>query len=266
LKVLQLMEIVDILGFRISAEGLERDVARAVEWVEAKHSCRYMACANPHSLVVAFRDRQFRDALQKADLLTPDGVGIVLAARFLNRPLTRRVIGYDFFTALTASLAMKKETKYFFLGSSEQVLELMVRRLEREFPFITVSGTYAPPYRDSFSDEENALMIEAINEARPDVLWVGMTAPKQEKWIYENRARLQVPFISAVGAVFDFYAGTAERSPLIWQNLGMEWLYRFLREPERLWERNLVSTPKFIWMVLREKAGCLTTTNKADKI
>jgi N-acetylglucosaminyldiphosphoundecaprenol N-acetyl-beta-D-mannosaminyltransferase len=260
------MEIVDILGFRVSAEGIERDVVRAVEWVEAERSCRYMACANPHSLVVASRDRQFRNALQEADLLTPDGVGIVLAARLLNRPLASRVIGYDFFMALTALLAVKRETRYFFLGSSEDVLELIVRRLNREFPSITVCGIYAPPFMDAFSGEENSRMFKAINDARPDVLWVGMTAPKQEKWIYENRARLRVPFISAVGAVFDFYAGTAERPPAIWQNLGLEWLYRFLREPGRLWERNLVSTPKFIWMVLREKVRSFTAGKNAVKM
>ena len=159
------MEIVDILGFRVSAEGIERDVVRAVEWVEAERSCRYMACANPHSLVVASRDRQFCDALQKADLLTPDGVGIVLAARLLNRPLASRVIGYDFFMALTALLAVKRETRYFFLGSSEDVLELMVSRLNREFPSITVCGIYAPPFKDTFSGEENSRMVKAINDA-----------------------------------------------------------------------------------------------------
>ena len=260
------MGIVDLLGFQISAEGLERNVSRAVEWVEAGCSCRYMACANPHSLVVAFQDRMFRNALQKSDLLTPDGVGIVLAARFLGLPLHQRVIGYEFFTALTVRLAIKKEARYFFLGSSEQVLELMVSRLNREFPSIRVCGIYAPPFKDSFSEDENDRMVKAINDARPDVLWVGMTAPKQEKWIYENRGRLQVPFISAVGAVFDFYAGTTKRSPIIWQNLGLEWLYRFLQEPGRLWERNLVSTPKFIWMVLREKVRCFAATINADKM
>jgi len=260
------MEIVDILGYRISAEGVDRDVARAVEWVETGRSCRYMACANPHSLVVASHDSKFRDALQEADLLTPDGIGILLAARFLNRPLAGRVIGYDFFMALTARLAVKRKSRYFFLGSSEQVLDLMVRRLNREFPSITVCGTHAPPFRDSFSKEENARMVEAINDARPDVLWVGMTAPKQEKWIYENRALLRVPFVSAVGAVFDFYAGTAERPPAIWQKLGLEWLYRLLREPGRMWERNLVSTPKFIWMVVREKAQSFAAGNRAVKM
>ena len=260
------MEIVDILGYRISAEGVERDVARAAGWVEGERSCRYMACANPHSLVVASHDSKFRDALHQSDLLTPDGIGILLAARFLNRPLAGRVIGYDFFMALTARLAVKRKSRYFFLGSSEQVLDLMVRRLNSEFPSINVCGIYAPPFRNSFSKEENARMVEAINDARPDVLWVGMTAPKQEKWIYENQALLRVPFISAVGAVFDFYAGTAERPPAIWQKLGLEWLYRLLREPGRMWERNLVSTPKFIWMVVKEKARCLTARERGVKM
>lgn len=96
-------------------------------------------------------------------------------------------------------------------------------------------------------------MISAVNNARPHVLWVGMTAPKQEKWIYKNKAKLQVPFIGAIGAVFDFYAGTKERSSDFWIKMGLEWLPRFLKEPKRLWERNMKSTPIFLWRIIREK-------------
>lgn len=247
------MSKVTVLGFDISADGLEQDVAKAVEWVDAGLPGRSMACANPHSLVVASRDERFRSALRQVDLLTPDGVGVVLAARLLNQALSGRVVGYDFFTTLTARLAKKQSIKFFFLGSSERVLELIVRRMNEEYPSITVCGTYAPPFMDSFSAQDNKRMVSVINEAGPDVLWIGMTAPKQEKWIHENLSQLQVPFTGAIGAVFDFYAGTTLRSPSFWQKTGFEWLYRFVREPMRLWERNLVSTPLFIWMVIKEK-------------
>jgi len=244
---------VDLFGFRISAEGLEHDVDQAERWVGEGGGFRYMACANPHSLVVATTDEVFRNALQGADLVTPDGVGIVLATNFLNLPLHQRVVGYDFFMALTKRLAAKGGKRFFFLGSSDRVLQRIVERFNREFPAIEICGTYTPPFRDAFSADENEKMVAAVNAARPDVLWVGMTAPKQEKWIFENRNNLMVPFASAIGAVFEFYAGTTVRAPEVWQRMGLEWFYRFAREPSRLWERNLVSTPKFIRMVLKAK-------------
>lgn len=212
-----------------------------------------MACINPHSLVVASRDELFSESLKAADLLLPDGIGIVTAARALNLPITERVAGFDFFHSLSKAMSRVGGTRYFFLGSSDHVLNLITQNFKREFPEITVCGTLSPPFKPEFSDEENAAMIAAINAARPDVLWVGMTAPKQEKWIYQHRNALQVPFSCAIGAVFDFYAGTKRRSSGFWQQMGLEWLPRFLREPRRLWERNLKSTPIFLWWIIREK-------------
>ena len=251
------MKTVPLFGYTISSEDAEANAALALGWVESGISGRYMATANPHSLVVASGDGLFRNALQQADMLTPDGVGVVLAAHLLDLPLPRRVVGYDFFIALTRALAAKGEGRVFFLGSSDRVLSLIVKRLNREFPSLCVCGTYAPTYDAAFSDEENGAIVEAINAARPDVLWVGMTAPKQEKWLFAHRDRLQVPFAGAVGAAFDFYAGTSTRAPAFIQGMGLEWLYRFICEPRRLWKRNLVSTPRFIGMVLREKMRLL---------
>ncbi|MCD6570598.1 MAG: WecB/TagA/CpsF family glycosyltransferase [Deltaproteobacteria bacterium] len=246
------MSKVAILDYQISNRGLAGDVNLAWELIRSGISGHYMACANPHSLVVASGDRIFERALKNADILVPDGIGIVLAAKILNLSLSERVAGYDFFIALTKLAQKNGGLKYFFLGSNENVLELIVKRFENEFPSIEVCGTYSPPFKDEFSEEENAQMVDAINLARPDVLWVGMTAPKQEKWIYQNRDRLDVSFMGAIGAVFDFYAGTKKRSSFFWQRLGLEWMPRLLKEPRRMWERTFVSAPKFIGLVLWE--------------
>jgi N-acetylglucosaminyldiphosphoundecaprenol N-acetyl-beta-D-mannosaminyltransferase len=247
------MNKVEIFGYGISATGLERDVEEALSWIENRNNGRYMACANPHSLVVASRDAIFKKALRNADILVPDGTGIVLASKVLASPVTEKVAGYDFFMTLTKKAQHKGGLRYFFLGSSDNVLGLIRSRLAKEFPAITVSGTYSPPFKETFSDAENEEMVRSVKEAGADVLWVGMTAPKQEKWIYVNRDRLQMPFIGAIGAVFDFYAGTKVRSSVFWQKLGLEWLPRFVNEPVRLWERNIKSTPIFLGWVIREK-------------
>ena len=213
----------------------------------------FVACANPHSLVIASKDPLFHKALRSADILLPDGSGIVLAARLLKQPIHGKIAGYDFFYSLTQGLNARGGSRYFFLGSTEYVLVKIEERLKLEFPKINVCGTYSPPFKKDFDEKDTRAMIRAINESNPDVLWVGMTAPKQEKWIYANKERLNVKVIGAIGAVFDFYAGTKKRSSEIWIKLGLEWLPRFLREPRRLWERNLKSTPIFLYWVLREK-------------
>ena len=131
-------------------------------------------------------------------------------------------------------------------------------RMSIDFPNVKVVGTFSPPFKEDFTDDENDLMVEAINRVNPDILWVGMTAPKQEKWIYKNKERLQTKFIGAIGAVFDFYAGTKKRSHPWFQEHGLEWLPRFLREPRRLWRRNFISTPSFFYRIIKYRlAGIL---------
>lgn len=241
------------MTFPVSSRGIKGDVDFSAQCVSSGQPGQYMACANPHSLVVSERDPLFSDALHNASLLLPDGAGIIMAARVLNLPINERVAGTEFFLGLSDRLSSNGGARYFFLGSSDHVLSLITQRLEKDYSNITVCGTYSPPFKQEFSDEDNAAMVSAVNAAKPDVLWVGITAPKQEKWIYQNKDKLNVPFIGAIGAVFDFYAGTKKRSSPFWCRLGLEWLPRFLKEPRRLWERNLKSTPIFLWWILREK-------------
>ena len=144
---------------------------------------------------------------------------------------------------------------YFFLGSTDETLQKVEQKLSLDYPNISFSGAYSPPYKPEFSEADNQAMIEAINAVKPDVLWVGMTAPKQEKWIFQNRDKLDVKFIGAIGAVFDFYVGNVKRSHPIFLNLGLEWLPRLLQEPKRLWRRNFVSSPLFLAKVFAQRLG-----------
>ena len=140
-----------------------------------------------------------------------------------------------------------------FMGSSEKVLDLIVKRAAEVYPRLKVV-TYSPPYKPEFSDEDNKAIIDAINAANPDLLWIGMTAPKQEKWTYSHWEELDIHcHVGTIGAVFDFFAGTVERAPMWWQRHGLEWLYRLLKEPKRMWRRYIIGNALFLWNMLKEK-------------
>ncbi|MGY6275980.1 WecB/TagA/CpsF family glycosyltransferase [Methylomonas sp. MgM2] len=243
---------INILGYLISNSGLKRDADLAMQIINSDAQSHYMACANPHSLVEAKSDRKFAEALHQADILTPDGAGILLAARLLHLPMSERVAGSEFFLEVLKRCNAQGNVRMFFLGSTQDVLDKLVKRVANEFQNIEICGTYSPPFKPEFSDIDNSLMVSVINSSKANILWVGMTAPKQEKWILANKNRLDVNFIGAIGAVFDFYAGTKKRAPLWMCRLGLEWLPRLLREPRRLWKRNFVSTPLFLWAVIRQ--------------
>jgi len=206
---------------------------------------------NPHSYILARKDTLFHDALKSADLLIPNGVGIIYAAKLLEKKDIERIAGSDLHEIIIGSLD-KRGGSCFYLGSSPETLRKIKERLAREHPGIRVAF-YSPPFRYTFSSEESDDMISVVNSFTPDVLFVGMTAPKQEKWVYENREKINVPLICSIGAVFDFYAGTVQRSGQFWINMGLEWLPRLLREPRRLWRRNFISTPLFLWYLTVEK-------------
>ena len=140
-----------------------------------------------------------------------------------------------------------------FMGSSQKVLDLIVKRAAEVYPHLKIV-TYSPPYKPEFSDEDNKAIVEAINAADPDLLWIGMTAPKQEKWTYSHWNELNIHcHVGTIGAVFDFFAGTVERAPMWWQRHGLEWLYRLLKEPKRMWRRYIIGNTLFLWNMLKEK-------------
>lgn len=204
---------------------------------------------NPHSYCIAKSDPKFQKALLQSDVLLPDGTGIVLATKILRGKKIKKIAGADMHDHLL-SHANSKSKKVFYLGASEKALNLICEKLRMEYPNIAVS-TYSPPYKQEFSSEDSMAMINAVNTFKPDILFVGMTAPKQEKWVAAHKDKLSATVITSIGAVFDFYAGTVKRPSPFWIRLGLEWLPRFLKEPKRLWRRNLVSTPLFLWHLLK---------------
>lgn len=206
---------------------------------------------NAHSYNMAQQDPVFREALLKGDVLIPDGASIVMAKKWLTGERMERTAGWDLFVFEMERLN-RKGGCCFFLGSSTRTLELIRERARKDYPRIRIE-TYSPPYKTEFSDEENQAMIEAVNAVQPDLLWIGMTAPKQEKWAYRHCGALQVKgHIGTIGAVFDFYAGTVKRAPLWWQRHGLEWLYRLLKEPRRMWKRYIIGNLLFFWYILKE--------------
>ncbi|MBR2379444.1 MAG: WecB/TagA/CpsF family glycosyltransferase [Paraprevotella sp.] len=235
---------------------------------------------NAHSYNTALKDNLFAEALTKGDVLIPDGASIVKACRWLkakSQP-TERIAGWDLFMHEMEKIngnfndndngnfndndngnfndngndCTERKGRVMFMGSSEMVLGLIRERAAKDYPNIEIV-TYSPPYKAVFTEEDNRAIIEAINKADPDLLWIGMTAPKQEKWTYEHWNELKIHcHVGTIGAVFDFYAGTVKRAPIWWQEHGLEWLYRLLKEPRRMWRWYIIGNTLFLWNILKE--------------
>jgi len=172
-----------ILGFTITGVGGDDLVARSVERLREGGQPLFLACANPHSLVEARRHSVSREALESADYLIPDGVGIVMASRILGGRIRKRLTGTDAFLGLSRALDTRGQSRCFFLGSDDSTLERIERKFKVDFPRLVVAGALAPPHKDDFSPDDDRLMVDAVNSARADILWIGMTALKQEKWV-----------------------------------------------------------------------------------
>ena len=239
-----------VLGIPIDRKSLEEVAEEALQAINRRISQRVFVCANPHSLVVSQADPTFRSAMMRASLVVADGVGLSLMARLVGIEIGPRITGTDYFQAVLNALQQRGGGRVFFFGSSQSTLNLMAKRFATDFPSLTLCGTLSPPFR-LWSEEENRRMVQVINDAKPDVLWVGMTAPKQEKWVEGNRRQLNAPVIGSIGAVFDFYAGTCARAPQLVCRMGLEWIYRLMMEPGRMWRRSFISSPIFVWLMIR---------------
>lgn len=249
-----------LLGVRIGRATLNDHVAHSMSAVCGAADRVLFACANPHSMAISATDAQFRSALNSATHVVSDGFGCRIAALLTGRDFGPRITGFDYFQALMKTLN-ERGGKVFFLGSSTETLARIKQRCRQDFPNLAVHS-HSPPF-GSWTDAEDAQIVRLLRDADPDILWVGLTAPKQEKWAVAHKYRLRTPVIGCIGAVFDYYAGTVKRAPPWVCRAGMEWLYRLAREPRRLWRRTLVSFPVFMWLVLNEHRDRLRLPHRA---
>ncbi len=237
----------NLLGYTVCSDNLKQFEEKMNQQFDT-FSRVYISCINPHSYITAKDSIDFQNSLKLANVLIPDGSGIVLASTILKGHIKERITGSDLFLA-TNKVANQKSSKYFFIGSSVKILNEIEAKLNQEFPNIQVVGKYSPPYVKAlrFSAEINEDIIKKINETKPDVIWVGLSAPKQEVWILDNMKSINdFKLIAPIGAVFDFYTGNIKRSPKIFRDLHLEWLPRLMQEPKRLFKRNFVSSPLFL--------------------
>lgn len=206
---------------------------------------------NQYSFCIAEEDAKFKQALLESEILLPDGEGIVFAERLLTGKKIKKISGTDLHLHLLSTLNQKKG-RCFYLGSSQSTLNKIKHKLSIEYPDLE-AGFYSPPFKLSFTEQDNQQMIEAINSFKPDVLFIGLTAPKQEKWSAEHKAAIDAKIICAIGAVFDFYAGTVKRPSQLWINMRLEWFGRFVSEPKRMWRRYFYFGPIYLFHIAKTK-------------
>jgi N-acetylglucosaminyldiphosphoundecaprenol N-acetyl-beta-D-mannosaminyltransferase len=242
---------VKVLNINISNDRLEDILGKASRMVDNNHKF-YVCTVNAYQAVKASEDKTFLKVLNDAEIVVPDGMPLVWYSRLLKKPVSERVSGYDFFCSFSKFADKKKYSYFFFGGKSDTVLEKIKHRLKKEFSNIKVKGLICPPIMNSFPDEYDDYVVSTINKCRPDILWVGVSAPKQEKWIYKNIGRLNIKMAFGIGAAFNFYADTVRRAPLWMQRIGLEWLYRIYKEPKRLFKKYMVNNTKFIILVFKD--------------
>jgi N-acetylglucosaminyldiphosphoundecaprenol N-acetyl-beta-D-mannosaminyltransferase len=213
----------------------------------------YVCAVAVHAVTLSQDDPELRDALLGASLVVPDGMPLVWAANALGEHLDDRVYGPDLMLRFTARCARRGHRIWLYGGRDQELLEQLAARLRALFPGLEIAGSYAPPFRPLTAREEDEL-VRRIDADRPDVLWVGLGAPKQEKWMARMRDRLEVPVMCGVGAAFDFHAGRVPQAPSWMQKRGLEWLYRLSREPRRLLFRYLWFNPRFVLAFARQWA------------
>jgi N-acetylglucosaminyldiphosphoundecaprenol N-acetyl-beta-D-mannosaminyltransferase len=237
-----------ILGVHVDVVQIPDVVNRMEDWIAKGRTCHSIVFAGLHGISEANKNSQFKSIVNSADLVVPDGMPLVWLGRWRGHSMRRRVYGPEVMESFCR--ATGSQYRHFFYGGAAGVAESLATSLRERF-HIVVAGTYSPPFRDLIEDEDKALM-DRVHEAAPDVLWVGLGTPKQERWMYEHRARLRVPVLSGVGAAFDLNSGRLRQAPEWMRENGLEWLFRLLIEPRRLWKRYLVTIPSSIWSISLE--------------
>jgi N-acetylglucosaminyldiphosphoundecaprenol N-acetyl-beta-D-mannosaminyltransferase len=247
---------VRILGSRIHLIDIPEFITIIDSWITKKvrgRKCRQIVVTGFHGLWVAHQRADVKAVLNSADIWVPDGIAPVWIAKLRGMKFAVRTPGADIMKACF-ELANQKGFRSYFYGDTDHTLAKLKKNLEEKYPGHIFAGAYSPPFRQ-LTPEEDEEIVRMINRAKPDIIWIGLGLPKQDIWIYEHKDRLKAPIAVGVGAAFSFHAGTVKRVPEWIGNIGLEWLWRLLKEPGKLWRRALIDGPQFVWHVTLELCG-----------
>jgi len=246
---------VNVLGVGISPLTRSQAVATIEDWI-ARGERHYVCVSGIHGVMESHRDAHLRAIHNAAGMVTPDGMPLVWISRWKGFRQTERVYGPDLLLAC-CERSVSTGYRHYFYGGGPGVPEQLTKRLQARFPRLDVVGGYSPPFR-ALTPDEDANVVARVNAASPDIVWVGLSTPKQERWMFEHRDRLTAAVCIGVGAAFDFHAGLKPQAPKWMQRSGLEWVFRLYHEPRRLWRRYLRNNPLFVWHVILQSLGLTT--------
>jgi N-acetylglucosaminyldiphosphoundecaprenol N-acetyl-beta-D-mannosaminyltransferase len=247
------MNRVNILGVGVSTVNMEVAVATIHSWIEQRKA-NYVIAVPAHCIVECLRHEELRRIYNQAGMVTPDGMPIVWISRLMGHRQVERVYGPDLMLAVCEQSVSRRYRHFFYGGWPADVVEKLAVRMRERFPGIEIVGTYAPPFRP-LTKEEDLAVIDVINAAQPDIVWIGLGAAKEEYWAASHVGRVTAPVLIGVGAGFDFHAGVKPQAPRWMMRAGLEWFFRMISEPRRLGPRYLKDNPVFIWNILLQTLG-----------
>lgn len=242
-----------VLNVRVDAVQIPEVIARIESWIRERESCHYIAVTGMRGLTESQRDTTIEGVLNSADLVVPDGMPLVWIGRLRGYPLLRRVYGPELMLEFCEATA-RKGYRHFLYGGSPESCKRLARTLRRQFPGISIVGSCSPPFRP-LTERENAELDEIINRASPDIFWVGLSTPKQERWMHDHQAHIRAPVLIGVGAAFDINSGTKKRAPQWMREHGLELLFDLVQEPRCLWHRYLFCGWRLVSLVGLEFLG-----------
>ena len=239
----------EILKTNITVTNMQDTIAYINAHIEELRG-RYICVSNVHTTVMSYENEEYRKIQNSAAMVLPDGAPLSSYSRKRGFKDARRVTGPDLMLELF-KISPKKGYRHFFYGSTQETLDRMRTVIQRDYPDMEIVGMYSPPFR-KMTKEEDETAIRMINEAKPDFIWIGLGAPKQEEWMHEHQGKVNGVMLG-VGAGFDYLAGYIKRAPMWMQKISMEWFYRLLQDPMRLWKRYIVTNVKYLYLTHKEK-------------
>ncbi len=247
------MKEINLLNTLIHSLSTSELLSKITSWIEKDEKNKTIITANVDHLMKLQKDSEFRNVYQSTDLITADGAPLLWAGKFLGTPIEEKISGSDLLPKIF-KLAHEKKWKLFFMGGREGAADLALKNLRDQFGDVDVM-TDCPPFGFEKDDAINNALIEKVNNFQPNILLVGLGAPKQEKWIHNNKPQLQFNCAIGIGVSFEFEAGMVKRAPKWMQKIGMEWSWRIIQEPKRLWKRYIIDDMPFFWLLLKQKLG-----------